>query len=156
MEKIKNEFKLRIYDAQTAQSVDELVKSGRFGSANELLNAALQIGVEKIYIEAGKRKLLTTEKTVVDGMPDGRVLDKILRKTQANGVLLEDMFVMLSSIEALTASLYNALIYKTRGESVSEELLNSGYLAELPDSYREIRDRLVDSYEKKLRKGDKE
>lgn len=39
-----------------------------------------------------------------------------------------------------------------KGEELNEELLDSGYLAALPDTYREIKDNLVARFRRKLAK----
>ena len=57
-DKLKNAFWLRIYDVDTLQSIHELIETKQFDSMNDLLNQAVRAGIEKIYLDYGKRRAL--------------------------------------------------------------------------------------------------
>lgn len=150
--KHKNSFHLRIYDAEVLKSLNELMKTDKYESMNELLNCAVGVGIEKIYLEFGKRKLLTQARTEPE-LPDGKKLDKLGRELNKVRTLEEDMYILMNSIKALTASIYNAYRMQANGEPVTPDLLdNYGYMSVLPDSYREIEDNLIARFNRNLGK----
>lgn len=149
--KHKNSFHIRIYDVELLKSLNELFETGKYESMNELFNCALGIGIEKIYLEFGKRKLFTQPRAVPE-VPDGRKLDKTLNELGKMRILQEDMFILLNTLEGLIATLYNTRRADIKGEVLNEELYDSGYLATLPDWCREIKDSLVARFNRKLQK----
>ncbi len=155
--KNKNSFHLRIYDAELLKSLNELFEVGKYESMNELLNHALSVGTEKIYLEFGKRKLLTQARTVPE-MSDGKKLDNVLYELGKQKLMQEDMFILMNSIEAIVASVFNVQRDSIAGEPISAELIDSGYYNTLPDNFREIKDSLIKRFNRKLsneqRKGE--
>lgn len=154
VKKYKNSFHLRVYDAELLKSLNELLETEKYESMNELLNCALGIGIEKIYLEFGKRKLFT-QALAVPEMPEGKKIDKLEGKIERQRILLEDMFILLNSIEALVASVFNVQRAEISGEPVNAELIDSGYMAKLPPAYLEIKDNLVARFNRKLEKEQK-
>lgn len=152
--KHKNSFHVRIYDAELLKSLNELLATEKYESMNELMNCALGVGVEKIYLEFGKRKLFTQAREIPE-MPDGKKLDKIEAKIEKLRILQEDMFILMNSIEALAASVFNVQRAAINGETVSSEMMESGYLTKLPAAYSEIKDNLVARFNRKLSKEQK-
>lgn len=152
--KFKNSFHLRIYDAELLKSLNELFGTGKYESMNELLNCALGVGVEKIYLEFGKRKLFTQAREIPE-VPEGKRLEKIEVKLEKQRIMQEDMFILMNSIEALTASVFNVQRSQIEGEPISGELIDSGYLAKLPKAYLDIKDNLVARFNRKLTKEQK-
>ena len=149
----RNDFRVRLYDAETVKSIDELIKTGDFSSVNELLGRAIAIGVEKIYVEYGKRKRLELATMPTPEVPDVIKLEKIQRELDNLRVLEEDMYILMNSIKALTASNYNILCANIRGEPLNAELLDDyGFMATMPDSYREIEDKLQTRFERRTSK----
>lgn len=149
--KFNNSFHLRVYDAEVMKSLNELIETGRYDSMNELLNCALGIGVEKIYLEFGKRKLLTRALEIPE-LPDTKKIDRLENKVERLRIMQEDMFILMNSIEALTCSIYNVQRAAANGEEVSAELIDSGYLTKLPQAYQDIKDNLVARFNRKLSK----
>lgn len=152
--KHKNSFHVRIYDAELLKSLNELLDTDKYESMNELMNCALGVGVEKIYLEFGKRKLFTQAREIPE-VPEGKKLDKVDAKIEKLRVLQEDMYILLNSIEALIASVYNVQRAEINGEAVSSEMIESGILMKLPPVYREIKDNLVARFNRKLSKETK-
>lgn len=152
--KHKNSFHVRIYDVELLKSLNELLATEKYDSMNELLNCALGIGVEKIYLEFGKRKLFTRTREIPE-IPEGKKLDKIDLKLEKQRIMQEDMFILMNSIEALVASIFNVLRAEINDETVSAELIDSGYFAKLPLAYLEIKDNLVARFNRKLAKEQK-
>lgn len=153
--KVKNAFLVRLYDVETVRSIEELMQTGKYDSMNKLMNCAINFGIEKIYLEFGKRKLLP-ESTEIPEMPESKKIDRVERELKKVRVLEEDMFILMNSIEALVASTYNVQSAVLKGEEVSAELLDSGYLASLPAAYKEIKDNLVERFNRKLTKENQE
>ena len=149
--KMKNSFHLRIYDLEVLKSLNELFTTGNYESMNELLNNALSIGVEKIYLEFGKRKRLTQSHEIPD-LPDTKKLDRITALTERQKITLEDMMILMNSIEGLAASIYAVQRAEVSGEPMSVELMDSGYLTKLPKSYQDIKDNLEQRFNRKLKK----
>ena len=147
---LKNSFRLRIYDVETLKSIEELMKTKQFDSMNELLNRAVRIGIEKIYVEYGKRRILPGVSGEKDDAVDVR-LERIEKKLKDMSLSLDDVLVLMSMVEMLTSTLYNVELSKTKGEAVNAELLESGYLTTLPDGLQEIKDKLIERSEKKNR-----
>lgn len=152
--KFKNSFHLRIYDAELLKSLNELFGTGKYESMNELLNCALGVGVEKIYLEFGKRKLFTQAREIPE-VPEGKRLEKIEVKLEKQRIMQEDMFILMNSIEAIVASILNVQRAEVNGEAVSGELIDSGVMAKLPPAYLEIKDNLVARFNRKLAKEQK-
>jgi len=152
--KNKNSFHLRIYDAELLKSLNELLATEKYDSMNELLNYALGIGVEKIYLEFGKRKLLTQAR-IVPEMSDAQKLDNLLHEIGKQKLMQEDMFILMNSIEAIVASLFNIQRANVVGDPLSAELIDSGYFNTLPDIFKDIKDNLVARFNRKLSKEQK-
>lgn len=154
--KVKNAILVRLYDVETVRSIEELMETEQFDSMNELMNQAINRGIEKIYLDFGKRKVL--KQTEEPEMPEGKRIDRLEHELRKVRVLEEDMYILMNSIEALAASSYNVQCALIKGDEVSAELLDSGYLATLPDAYREIKDGLEARFKRKLsnenKKGD--
>ena len=150
-----NSFHLRIYDAELLKSMEELLQTKRYDSMNELLNCALGYGLEKIYLEFGKRKLFTKPRLIPE-IPETKKIDRVEHQLKRLQTLSEDIFILMHSVEGLTASIFNVQRANVKGEALNEELLDSGYLAALPDAYREIKDNLVERFNRKLAKEQKE
>lgn len=149
--KYTNSFHLRIYDMELLKSLNELLDTKKYESMNELLNSALAIGMEKIYLEFGKRKIFAFPNEFPEMSDEGRI-DRVEHQLEKVKILTEDMYILMNSIEALTASIFNVQRASLKGEPLNEELLDSGYLAELPDTYREIKANLVSRFSRKLSK----
>ncbi len=149
--KIKNAFFVRLYDAETVRAIGELIQTGWYASINELMNCAIGIGIEKIYLGLGKRRHFSRPREIPE-VPALDAIDRVDRQLKKVRLLTEDMFILMNSIEALTASVFNVQRAAIKGEELNEELLDSGYLAALPDTYLEIKDNLVARFRRKLAK----
>ena len=150
--KHKNDFRVRLYDVEVVKSIEELMGTGDFGSANELFGKAVAIGIEKIYLEYGKRKRLAQAIPDLE-MPEKVRLDRIEHELGKVRILEEDMYILLNSIKAVVASIYNVHRANVKGEALNEEILNNyGLMAELPEAYREIEDNLLKRFDRRLGK----
>lgn len=149
--KFKNSFHLRIYDAEVLKSINELFETGRYDTMNELLNCALNVGVEKIYLEFGKRKLFSNPREIPE-LPDTKKLDKIDARLERLRIMQEDLFILMNSVEALACSIYNVQRAEITGDAVSAELMDSGALNKLPQTYQDIKDNLISRFNRKLSK----
>ena len=65
---------------------------------------------------------------------------------------IDDVLVLMSMVEMLASTLYNVELARTKGEAVSEDLLESGYFSSLPEQLQEIKDRLIARMDQKKRK----
>lgn len=151
--KFNNSFHLRVYDSELLKSMYELVETDKYDSMNELLNCALGIGIEKIYLEFGKRKLFSTARETPE-QSDVKKIDKIDAKIEKLRLLQEDMFILMNSIEALACSIYNVHRAEANGETISVELMDSGYLNNLPQAFRYIKDKLIERFNRKQNKSE--
>lgn len=148
--KNKNSFHLRIYDFELLQSLNELFALGNYVHMNELLNDALAVGIQKMYLEYGKRKLLT--KPEIPELSDAKKLDRLDAKSERQKIMLEDMMILMNSIEGLVASIYAVQRATISGEPMSAELMDSGYLTKLPQAYQDIKDNLEQRFNRKFKK----
>jgi hypothetical protein len=145
-DKKNNSFRIRVYDDDLLTSIYELAELKEFASMNELICTALSFGIEKMYIERGKRKAFTAK----DVQESGDVkLNELIKRSKAQTTTLDDVFVMLNVVEMLMSTLYNAKLLDLKGESVSSEMIESGYLSELPENIRRVKDSLVKRLAKK-------
>lgn len=151
--KFKNSFHLRIYDLETLKSVNELIQTGTFDSANDLLNRAVQLGIEQIYLEYGKKKALAPPPTINE--PDSSKLDTAVHILRENEVLTQDIFIMMNVIESLSATVLNVMRASNNGEEITDKLIESGYYSELPPYYLEIKEQLTKRYTRAALKKDK-
>jgi len=148
-DKQKNAFFVRIYDDETLQSVYELFGTKQFDSMNDLLNQALRVGIEKIYLDYGKRRALPFAGAPTE-QPNVR-LEAIEKKLKEMSVSLDDVLVLMSMVEMLTSTLYNIETSRVKGEPVDAELIESGYFSTLPEQLQGIKDKLIERMEKKKR-----
>lgn len=146
---LKNSFHLRVYDAEVLKSLYELKEAGNYEIMNELLNDVLRLGAEKMYLEFGKRKLLTRSLAFPE-KTDGKKLDDVLHELGKQKLMQEDMFILMNSIEAIVSSIFNMHRAGVIGEPLSAELIDSGYYNTLPDNFREIKDGLIKRFNRKL------
>lgn len=149
--KMKNSFHLRIYDLEVLKSLNELFATGNYESMNEFLNYALSIGVEKIYLELGKRKLLTQDREIPE-LPDSKKLERLISLSERHKIMLEDTMILMNSVEGLVASVYAVQRAEVSGEPMSTELMDSAYLTKLPPAYQDIKDNLEQRFNRKLKK----
>lgn len=149
-EKVKNEFKIRLYDTQLIKSIEELMQTKRFESYNDLLSYAVGIGIEKIYLDYGKRRAFQSPPDAV--IPSDERLNRLEHILAELKVMLEDIFIVSNSQEILTATIYNVLRSEAEGETVSAELMDSGFFSNLPEFFLEIKDKLIERSKKKARK----
>ena len=152
--KFNNSFHLRVYDLELLKSLNELFDTGRYDSMNELINCALNIGIEKLYLEFGKRKLFNRAIPIPE-MPDGKKIDKLDGKIERLRILVEDMYILMNSIEAMSATVLNVQRAELSDEPVNAELIDSGYLAQLPPAYLAIKDGLMARFDRKLKEEKK-
>ena len=151
-DKLKNAFWLRIYDVDTLQSIHELIETKQFDSMNDLLNQAVRAGIEKIYLDYGKRRALPSGYAPTsEAQPNAR-LEAIEKKLKEISLSIDDVLVLMSMVEMLASTLYNVELARTKGEAVSEDLLESGYFSSLPEQLQEIKDRLIARMDQKKRK----
>lgn len=148
-DKRKNAFWLRVYDDETLQSIYELFDTKQFDSMNDLLNRAVSAGIEKIYLEYGKRRVLPFAGEPTE-QPNVR-LEAIEKKLKEMSLSLDDVLVLMSMVEMLTSTLYNVTVARSKGEPVDATLIESGYFSTLPEQLQEIKDRLIERMEKKKR-----
>lgn len=143
----KNTFLVRVYDEDVLTSIYELVSTNAFDSMNDLLNRALERGVNEIYKAYGKARAL---KPVV--VEQARADIKQLEKRLASIALtVDDVFVLLSTIEMLTATSFNVQMAHIKGETVSDALVEQGYLSDVPKFIQQVRDNIIANMEQ--RKG---
>lgn len=152
--KNKNSFHLRIYDVEVLKSLNELFEVGGYKTMNELLNYVLSVGTEKIYLEFGKRKLFTQSFSYPE-KSDSKKLDDIHHELGKQKLMQEDMFILMNSIEAIVASVFNMQRANAVGDPLSAELIDSGYFNTLPDVFKDIKDNLVARFNRNLSKEQK-
>lgn len=140
-----NSFRVRIYDDELLTSLYELAGLKEFGSMNELMNAVLAVGIDKMYLERGKRKAFAENAQNASPVR----YDEVIKKLKGIEVTQDDIFVMMNVMEMLLATLYNNEAMKLKGEAVNLELLESGYMSQLPDNVQQIKDKLIRRLSKK-------
>lgn len=142
-----NSFKVRVYDDDLLTSLNELYQTGQFESMNDLMNRALAIGIEKMYLEFGKRKALSDPIE-----PDPNVsaqLGMLMNKIHENSLSLDDIFVMMNCIETMAATLYNIQLAQAKKEPINAELIESGYLSTLPASMQAVKNQMIKRLDRK-------
>lgn len=149
--KLKNYFHVRLYDSEVVKSIDEILATGKFDSANELLGIAIAYGIEKIYVDFGKRKMLANNMPDAE-LPESERLVKIEQVLHNVKVMLEDIFIMQNCHEALISTIYNVekFDFAGEGESVSADLMDSGYYAGLPKFFADIKETLAARFSRKM------
>lgn len=140
--KQKNSFHLRVYDVELLKSLNELLATEKYESMNHLLNCALGVGVEKIYMEFGKKKALA-EPMNVQTPETVRLaqMEKMLREIR---ILNEDIHVLSNSIEMAIFTVLNVMRAEASGEPVSADLIDNGYFVNIPPYYQDIKDKLTE------------
>lgn len=138
-EKRKNEFKLRIYDEDTLINLDELQKTGQFGSMNELLNKVIEKGAGLMLASFGKKGVLSDDVNNLSGTSSLEIKNRLLSMSRT----LDDIFVIVSIIETLGAMLFNIENAKITNEPITAELLQSGAYSDLPDWLQEVKDVII-------------
>lgn len=148
--KKNNAFYVRVYDDDILTSLYELFDTKQFDSMNDLMNKALSIGIEQIYLTFGKRRALTS--SIEPVIPNTENSKEILRRLKDMELTTNDLFVILNVLEVMITTLYNVEVAKNNGEPVSAELMDSGYFSTLPERYQGIKDTLIRRIEKKNQK----
>ena len=151
---LKNDFRVRLYDLEIVKSLHELMDTGNFDSMNELIGYAIGFGIEKIYLEYGKKKKLPTP-ALPDELPTNERLIRIERTLAENKIMLEDIFVMQNAAEALLSTIYNVERTQNAGEAVTSELMDSGFLSELPPFIADVKGKLIERIKRKQQKQNK-
>ena len=142
-----NSFKIRVYDDDLLTSITELYQTGQFDSMNDLMNRALAIGIEKMYLEFGKRKALSDP---IDPNPNiSAQLSNLTNILRQNTLDQDDLLVMMNCIEAMVASLYNIQLAQVKKEPISAELIESGYLYTLPQSMQAVKNQMIKRLDRK-------
>lgn len=154
MTEIKNDFHIRIYDAETVKSINELITTKRFSSVNELMNKAINIGIEKIYLDFGKKKALGKTYAPPEET-DSQRIDNIDHKLNKLRLTMEDILILLNAVELLTASNFNLYKAALLGEPVSEELIDSGHYAEPPEAYVRLKEQIAQRYSRQFKREEK-
>lgn len=148
--KKNNAFYVRVYDDDILTSLYELFDTKQFDSMNDLMNKALSIGVEQIYLTFGKQRALTS--SIEPVIPNTENTNEVLRRLKDMELTTNDLFVILNVLEVMITTLYNVEVAKHNGEPVSGELMDSGYFSTLPERYQSIKDTLIRRIEKKKQK----
>jgi hypothetical protein len=146
--KVQNQFVLRVYDNDVLTNLTELFATGQFESMNELLNKALCIGAEKIYLDFGKKRALTGA-VMPEVNTDSERLNEILKRTKAVELTVDDVFVMMTAMEMLLSTVYNIEESKVEGKPVSIDMMQSGMLSVLPEHVRIAKERLQSRFSKR-------
>lgn len=152
--KLKNDFRVRLYDLEIIKSINELMSTGNFDSVNELLGYAIGYGIEKIYLEYGKRKILS--QAVPAEIPQDERLQKVEQILADTKIMLEDIFVMQNAEEALLSTLYNVERTKNAGEAITSELMDRGFLSQLPPFVADVKNSLIERLKRKQKKQKKD
>lgn len=143
-ETLKNAFWLRVYDVETIKSIHELFDTKQFDSMNDLLNRAVRVGIEKLYLDFGKRRKLQAK---TEGGEAGPKLDvrfeSVDRRLKEMSLSIDDVLVLMSMLEMLTSTLYNVELARIKGERLTPDLIDSGYFSTLPPAMQEIKDKLI-------------
>ena len=148
--KKNNAFYIRVYDDDILTSLYELFDTKQFDSMNDLMNKAISIGIEQIYLTFGKRRALTS--SIEPVIPNTETTKEVLHRLKDMELTTNDLFVILNVLEVMITTLYNVEVAKNNGESVSAELMDSGYYSTLPEQYQSIKDTLIRRIEKKNQK----
>lgn len=152
-EELKSKFLVRLYDTVVIESIAELMQTGKFENYNDLLGYAIGFGIEKIYLEFGKKRALANPFEV--DMPIEERLNLIDRKLAEARIMQEDMFILSNGLEILISTVYNTLRAEAAGEEVTPELIDSGFFSTLPEFYRVIKDTMIERSKKKTQKENK-
>ena len=145
MTEIKNDFHIRIYDAETVKSINELITTKRFSSVD---------GTEKIYLDFGKKKALGKTYAPPEET-DSQRIDNIDHKLNKLRLTMEDILILLNAVELLTASNFNLYKAALLGEPVSEELIDSGHYAEPPEAYVRLKEQIAQRYSRQFKREEK-
>ena len=148
--KKNNAFYIRVYDDDILTSLYELFDTKQVDSMNDLMNKAISIGIEQIYLTFGKRRALTS--SIEPVIPNTETTKEVLHRLKDMELTTNDLFVILNVLEVMITTLYNVEVAKNNGESVSAELMDSGYYSTLPEQYQSIKDTLIRRIEKKNQK----
>ena len=70
--------------------------------------------------------------------------------------MLEDIFVMQNAGEAILSTLYNIERTKNSGESVTSDLMDRGYLSQLPPFVEDVKNTLIERLKRKQKKQKKD
>ena len=104
VDKKKNTFYVRIYDDDILTSVYELFETKQFASMNDLMNKALALGIEKIYLTYGKRRALSS--AIEPETPASESLEKVSQQLRNMELTINDLFVMMNVLEIMLSLIH--------------------------------------------------
>ncbi len=142
-----NAFKVSVYDDKLINKIKELYKIGQYESVNDLLNRALAIGIEKMYAEFGKPK--TFANPIESNSNSSAQFGILMNNIYENSLTQDDLFVIMNCVEAMVATLYNIQLAQIKKDTVSIELIESGYLSTLPPSMQAVKNQMIRRLERK-------
>ena len=145
----KNVFTLRVSDGETLRLIEELLGSKLYESKNDLLNRALSVGAEELHAQVFLKKRKSAGAAV---SIDDNTKDELLRKLEQIHINTEDTFVLLNILEFLIATLYNVEALERSGTKVSEDMMRSGLLSELPENLADVKKDIIERYARRNRK----
>ena len=131
-DRIKNRVTLRVEKIDTLNLVESIMKSGKFGSRNEIFNMALEIGLPALYDKTFDIKAKTQE----NAPNEVKYLAGIKN-------IVGQQQISLNMLEYLVTILYNIEAAKAEGIQITTEYLESGCLEQLPDSLAKIKQEMI-------------
>ncbi len=147
----KNGFTLRFTDAKVALLFDELLATKSFQSKNVLVNKIIASGIE----DFAQRYLPNREPVQPKSVMPAHFTGKDSRDLKQMKGAVEDMHVMTMILERLIATLHNTKLLELEGKKVSAEEFANGMLADLPESYQEMKDQIIKSRVRRMSDNNK-
>ncbi len=138
--KIRNDFHIRVHDADVAKAIEELMNTNQFDNANVLLNAAVAIGVENLSYMYGLKKS-KSKLTVSD---DNEKIDLLINLVKGITRDVGELLIGVNIQELLTALCFNMQYERDiKGTKITAEMLESGILYELPSFIENVKSTVV-------------
>ena len=146
--KVENKpIMLRLNNLDVLKMIEEIDGANIYKSKNELINKMLEYGAPEVY----NRVFGKNTYTKLTGSSSVEVLmqkiDDIETRQKKSAGTTNEIFSLLSIIEFLTTTLLNIEIAKSKGETVSEENINAGLYAVLPEKLEALKSQLLGKLE---------
>lgn len=147
----KNRYDVRITNLDLLNSIERLYATKKFDSKNQMLNEILERGIGSLMAEYGRRKTFS-EPITANSTETISILKEINERIKYQQLSMDDIFVMMSTLESLCSILVNVKTSELNNEPVNSTLIEAGYMSDLPEYLQDVKREVANRISKRTSK----